>query len=349
MLAAVDCAVNASATAAAIVEDDVVLVRRSFGGTHEARALLQSGIMETLVGAFLVASPVNPRLYRKLVAAVRESFAADPASSHSLSVDCILKLLDSAAMATATESHATPEALAKDDLDLLFEIVSLVSFPLLQTTEGGGAHELRRSLLKEITTSLGGRPPIARTFLEWLSDPPKASEGTKESRRRLKDAIVLLLTDILAWEGEAAAPLLDLCTSLIWDPHVGNAQSVGRVIRALLSKECLAQHYCLSVTREWLGVGTDARLGSSDAGSRISRHMRRDRRRDEDDARFVQKVGSGCEDAAVVAAAAAGEDDEDGDEDGNDGDDGEWEATGSMSSYPKNRATSRLFAVSTRA
>jgi hypothetical protein len=168
--------------------------------------------MSVLVDSFLVASPVNPRLYRKLLQTLRLSLVAgnqrgglgmDPAH--------LVTLTESVAMALNTEAHGANETLFKDDLDLLYAVLDIVAQPLRMSETGAGAVEvssLRRAVLKALTRPLGGMPAPARALLEWISDPPAHSDETRRSRGRLRVAISELLSDILGKEDADAAPRL---------------------------------------------------------------------------------------------------------------------------------------------
>ncbi|GBG33843.1 Ubiquitin-conjugating enzyme E2 Z [Hondaea fermentalgiana] len=241
----------------ALLETDVVMLVRSLlsSSRGHVHVIFQQGLLDMLVNAFLVASPVNPRLYRRIVLALTDSFTSDADAAAGLDEGPLISLMEAVSTAIGTEAHMSSEALAKPDLDLLREVLELVCSPLRKAYErSDAAATLRRALLSALTTSRDGAPAPVHNFLGWLSDPPKSSEPARAARQRLSEMIVLLLSEVLGREDDAAAPLLDICVSALRDPHAGHPEPVAAVIYALISREALATHLVLSRAGLELGV-----------------------------------------------------------------------------------------------
>lgn len=208
---------------------------------REQVSLLQSSLLEMLVDCFLVASPVNPRLYRQILSVLHSSMKdeADPAVG--LNSGALIALVDGVAAAISTETHTTNETLASDDLELLEEMLLLVCEPMCKVNEGSvAASGLRKDIIQAITTNRNGSAATAHSLLEWLTNVPEQSEGTKHARKRLIRAIVFFLSDVLGREVESAKPLLELCIQCLSDPTNTEPEPIGSILKVLSSREELA-------------------------------------------------------------------------------------------------------------
>mmetsp|Transcript_33163 Transcript_33163/g.53318 ORF Transcript_33163/g.53318 Transcript_33163/m.53318 type:complete len:5108 (-) Transcript_33163:115-15438(-) len=268
---AMECVIASGSATVALVETEMVKLVKSllFKSTGNARMVFQQSVLTMLVNAFLVASPVNPRLYRDLVRALTTSFRKDPDPALGLDENSFITLIQAVSAAVATEAHVATETLAKADLDLLREVLLLVSEPLQKTNEHSDkASLLRRSLLYSLTTSRNGMPAPVHSLLDWLANAPPASDSTRIARQRLSEIIVMFLSDVLGREKEAAFPLVDICVTALREPHAGNPKPVAAVIFALIKREVLAHHIVLSRAGAELGI-----CGSEDstvAGSKTN-------------------------------------------------------------------------------
>jgi len=266
--AAVRTVLNAGAAVVALLEADILLLLNKLLRTSEGstQVLLQRAILALLLDCFLVASPVNPRLFRGLVLTLTESFERESDPAQGLDGPALVGLVEAVSTAIATEAHVSAETLAKPDLDLLREVLNLVCTPLSKAQEEtDAASQLRQMLLEKLTTSRDGSSPPVHSLLEWLSDAPQGSESTQIARQRLGEIIVLFLSEVLGREDEAASPLLDICVSALQDGQAGDPEPVASVVAALIKREGLAKHLVLSRAGQELGV-----ISSSESHARPS-------------------------------------------------------------------------------
>jgi len=238
--AALEAVLSGASSVVSFLEDDMISLVKILleYRSQDAHKVLQSDILQLLVIHFLMASPLNPLLFRRLVGALTESFKSDTDPCGHLNADALIALLSSVTRALATESSSCldEETATTFDFDLITQVLGLVC-ELLLKEDLDETSELRKDLLHTLTTSIGGSPAPVHSLLVWLSD-----SSDSLPRNRLGEVIVYLLSELLGKEDDSR--LVDSCVSAL--QIAKQAERVADVISTLVKRESLARHLVIS-------------------------------------------------------------------------------------------------------